>query len=31
MSALTAFAEAHPWWTLIYLALICSGIAGARR
>lgn len=24
MSALMAFAEAHPWWTLVYLLVLSS-------
>lgn len=31
MPELMRFAESHPWWTLVYLVVIASGIAGARR
>lgn len=27
MSALTAFMEAHPWWTLVYLCVIAGGFS----
>lgn len=27
MTELLAFADTHPWWTLVYLALICGAVA----
>ncbi len=29
VTALLAYVEAHPWWTLVYLLVICDAVHAA--